>query len=80
MHTLDLMLQCLKSTSFKTSDNKIMAVDAKVNIDDNALHRQKAYADMRDFVRKSIEVEAKEVGLNYVILTVLLDVWLTELD
>jgi hypothetical protein len=42
MHTLDLMLQCLKSTSFKTSDNKIMAVDAKVNIDDNALYRQKS--------------------------------------
>jgi succinyl-CoA synthetase beta subunit len=33
---MDLMHQCLKSTRFKTSDNKIMAVDAKVNIDDNA--------------------------------------------
>jgi succinyl-CoA synthetase beta subunit len=42
-----------------------MAVDAKVNIDDNALYRQKKY-DMRDVVRKNpIEVEAKEVGLNY---------------
>jgi succinyl-CoA synthetase beta subunit len=47
MHILDLM-HVLKSTRFKTSDNKIMAVDAKVNIDDNALYRQKAYADMRD--------------------------------
>jgi succinyl-CoA synthetase beta subunit len=27
--------------SFKTSDDKILAVDAKVNIDDNALYRQK---------------------------------------
>ena len=51
----------------KTSDNKIMAVDAKVNIDDNALYRQKAYADMRDIREENpIEVEAKEVGLNYV--------------
>jgi succinyl-CoA synthetase beta subunit len=33
------MHRCLKSISFKTSDNKIMAVDAKVN-DDNALYRQ----------------------------------------
>ena len=32
----------------KTSDDKILAVDAKVAIDDNALYRQKAYAEMRD--------------------------------
>jgi hypothetical protein len=38
------------------------------------LYRQKAYADMRDSLRKPIEVEAKEVR-NYVILTVLWDVW-----
>ena len=51
----------------KTSDNKIMAVDAKVNIDDNALYRQAKYADMRDIREENpIEVEAKEVGLNYV--------------
>ena len=51
----------------KTSDNKIMAVDAKVNIDDNALYRQAAIADMRDIREENpIEVEAKEVGLNYV--------------
>jgi succinyl-CoA synthetase beta subunit len=51
----------------KTSDDKILAVDAKVNIDDNALYRQKVYADMRDIREENpIEVEAKEVGLNYV--------------
>ena len=51
----------------KTSDNKILAVDAKVVLDDNALFRQKKYADMRDIREEnSIEVEAKEVGLNYV--------------
>jgi succinyl-CoA synthetase beta subunit len=51
----------------KTSDNKIMAVDAKVNIDDNSLYRQPKYADMRDIREENpIEVEAKEAGLNYV--------------
>jgi succinyl-CoA synthetase beta subunit len=51
----------------KTSDNKIMAVDAKVTIDDNALYRHKDYIDLRDIREEnSIEVEAKEAGLNYV--------------
>jgi len=51
----------------KTSDNKIMAVDAKVTIDDNALYRHKDYNDLRDLREENpIEVEAKELGLNYV--------------
>jgi succinyl-CoA synthetase beta subunit len=51
----------------KTSDDKILAVDAKVNIDDNALYRQPKYAEMRDIREENpIEVEAKEAGLNYV--------------
>ncbi|GHA43774.1 succinate--CoA ligase [ADP-forming] subunit beta [Salinimicrobium marinum] len=51
----------------KTSDDKIMAVDAKVTIDDNALFRHKDYAEMRDIREESpVEVEAREVGLNYV--------------
>ena len=51
----------------KTSDNKIMAVDAKVTIDDNSLFRHKDYLDLRDLREENpIEVEAKEVGLNYV--------------
>ncbi|MCP1994710.1 ADP-forming succinate--CoA ligase subunit beta [Flavobacterium sp. HSC-61S13] len=51
----------------KTSDDKILAVDAKVSLDDNALYRQKEYAEMRDISEENpIEVEAKEVGLNYV--------------
>ncbi|GAA4270897.1 ADP-forming succinate--CoA ligase subunit beta [Aquimarina gracilis] len=51
----------------KTSDEKIMAVDAKVTLDDNALYRHKNYVDMRDIREENpIEVEAKEVGLNYV--------------
>ena len=51
----------------KTSDDKILAVDAKVSIDDNALFRHPDYLDMRDVREENpIEVEAKEVGLNYV--------------
>ena len=51
----------------KTSDDKILAVDAKVSIDDNALFRHPDYLEMRDVREENpIEVEAKEVGLNYV--------------
>ncbi|MBD0850990.1 ADP-forming succinate--CoA ligase subunit beta [Maribacter arenosus] len=51
----------------KTSDNKILAVDAKVSIDDNALYRRKQYAEMRDLREENpIEVEARAVGLSYV--------------
>lgn len=51
----------------KTSDNKILAVDAKVSIDDNALFRHKDYLVLRDIREENpIEVEAGEVGLNYV--------------
>ncbi|MHA7943313.1 ADP-forming succinate--CoA ligase subunit beta [Formosa sp. 3Alg 14/1] len=51
----------------KTSDNKILAVDAKVTIDDNALYRHKNYLDLRDIREESaIEVEAGKLGLNYV--------------
>jgi succinyl-CoA synthetase beta subunit len=51
----------------KTSDDKIIAVDAKVTLDDNALFRHKDYAAMRDKSEENpIEVEADEAGLNYV--------------
>ena len=51
----------------KTSDDKIMAVDAKVSLDDNALFRRKEYAAMRDKREENqVEVEAGEKGLNYV--------------
>jgi succinyl-CoA synthetase beta subunit len=53
----------------KTSDNRIIAVDAKVTLDDNALYRHKDYLDMRDIREENpTEVEAKAVGLNYVAL------------
>lgn len=51
----------------KTSDDKILAVDAKVTIDDNALFRHKDYEAMRDIREENaIEVQAKAAGLNYV--------------
>ena len=53
----------------KTSDDKILAVDAKVSLDDNALFRHKDYQALRDLREENpVEVEAKEVGLNYVAL------------
>jgi succinyl-CoA synthetase beta subunit len=51
----------------KTSDDKILAVDAKVTIDDNALFRHKDYLELRDIREENpIEVEAGALGLNYV--------------
>ena len=53
----------------KTSDDKIIAVDAKVTLDDNALFRRLEYASWRDEREEDpTEVEAKAVGLNYVTL------------
>lgn len=53
----------------KTSDDKILAVDAKVTLDDNALFRRAEYASWRDEREEDpTEVEAKAVGLNYVTL------------
>ena len=51
----------------KTSDDKIMAVDAKVTLDDNALYRHRDLAQLRDLREENpIEVEAGALGLNYV--------------
>jgi len=51
----------------KTSDDKIMAVDAKVSIDGNSLYRHKEIAEMRDTDEEDpAEVEAGSFGLNFV--------------
>lgn len=51
----------------KTSDDKIIAVDSKVTLDNNALFRHKDYAEMRDKTEEDpTEVEADAAGLNYV--------------
>jgi succinyl-CoA synthetase beta subunit len=52
---------------FKTSDDKIIAVDCKMNIDDNALMRHADVAAMRDFSEEDpTEVEAGKYNLNFV--------------
>ena len=51
----------------KTSDNKILAVDAKVTLDGNSLFRHKDLAELRDKREEDpTEVEAGEFGLNFV--------------
>jgi succinyl-CoA synthetase beta subunit len=51
----------------KTSDDKIIAVDAKVTLDGNSLFRHPNYAALRDKSEEDpTEVEAGEVGLNFV--------------
>ena len=52
---------------FKTSDDKIIAVDCKMNIDDNALMRHPDLLAMRDVTEEDpTEVEAGEFNLNFV--------------
>ncbi len=51
----------------KTSDDKIIAVDAKVTLDDNALYRHKDIEAMRDETEENpVDVEARKAELNYV--------------
>ena len=51
----------------KTSDDQILAVDAKVNIDDNALFRQKEIEELRDLSEEApAEIEANKSNLSYV--------------
>jgi succinyl-CoA synthetase beta subunit len=51
----------------KTSDDKIIAVDSKVTLDDNALYRHKDFAALRDESEEDpTEVEAKKLDLNFI--------------
>ena len=51
----------------KTSDNRIIAVDSKVTIDNNALYRHKELEILRDKREEdATEVEADEYGLNFI--------------
>ncbi|MDE3252977.1 MAG: ADP-forming succinate--CoA ligase subunit beta [Bacteroidota bacterium] len=52
---------------FKTSDDKMIAVDCKMNIDDNALMRHPDIAALRDVTEEDpTEVEAGQYNLNFV--------------
>jgi succinyl-CoA synthetase beta subunit len=50
-----------------TPINQVIAIDAKINIDDNGLFRQKTVSEMRDLeAENGSEVEAREAGLSYI--------------
>jgi succinyl-CoA synthetase beta subunit len=50
-----------------TKDGKVVALDAKIAIDDNAMYRHKDMADLRDLNEEDpLEVEASKFGLNYI--------------
>ncbi len=50
-----------------TKDAKVFALDAKMNLDDNALFRHKDLAGLRDLNEEDpLEVEASKFGLNYI--------------
>ncbi|MER2600407.1 MAG: ADP-forming succinate--CoA ligase subunit beta [Caldilineales bacterium] len=50
-----------------TGDGKLLAVDGKMSVDDNALYRQKGLSDLRDPSEEDpYEVEARRFGLSYV--------------
>ena len=51
----------------KTSDNQIMAVDAKITLDDNAMFRHPEYEELRDLNEEDpTEVEAGKFNLNFI--------------
>ncbi len=50
-----------------TTDGRVVALDAKVNFDDNALFRHKDILELRDITEEDpLEVEASKYGLNYI--------------
>jgi succinyl-CoA synthetase beta subunit len=50
-----------------TKDNRLIALDAKVNFDDNALFRHKEFLDLRDLNEEDpLEIEASKYDLNYI--------------
>jgi len=50
-----------------TKDGNVLALDAKINFDDNALYRHKDFAELRDLHEEEpLEVEASKYGLNYI--------------
>jgi succinyl-CoA synthetase beta subunit len=50
-----------------TETNKLLALDAKVNFDDNALYRHKDLTALRDFYEEDpLEIEASRYNINYI--------------
>jgi succinyl-CoA synthetase beta subunit len=50
-----------------TKDGNVIALDAKVNIDDNALYKHPEFAELRDLEEEEpLEIEASKSNLNYI--------------
>lgn len=50
-----------------TEDGKLIALDAKINFDDNALYRHKEFAELRDYYEEDpLEIQASRYGINYI--------------
>ena len=50
-----------------TNDNRVVALDAKMNLDDNALYKHKDFVELRDLNEEDpLEVEASKHNLNYI--------------
>ena len=50
-----------------TKDGRVLALDAKINLDDNAMFRHKEFVDLRDLAEEDpLEVEASKFSLNYI--------------
>ncbi|HJX88942.1 MAG TPA: ADP-forming succinate--CoA ligase subunit beta [Pyrinomonadaceae bacterium] len=50
-----------------TKDNRLIALDAKINFDDNALFRHKEFMELRDLNEEEpLEIEASKFDLNYI--------------
>ena len=50
-----------------TADGRVLAMDAKINIDDDAMFRQRSAAELRDIEQEDpLEVEAGKFDINYV--------------
>ena len=50
-----------------TKDKRLIALDAKINFDDNAMFRHKDFKDLRDLNEEEpLEIEASKFDLNYI--------------
>jgi succinyl-CoA synthetase beta subunit len=50
-----------------TEDNRLLALDAKMNFDDNALFRHKELTEYRDYYEEDpLEIQASRYGINYI--------------
>ena len=50
-----------------TEDGRLLALDAKINFDDNALYRHKELLELRDYYEEDpLEIQASRYGINYI--------------